>query len=125
MAKAINNNAYFNRARNLSKNLMIEHIKEVLDVKGYVNGSDKVLKMDMCQASYLRGIYKAIDALTDIYIILDRQGDRTAMLTDLLSDELFADYIVDRYAFEQKLSPELYQEYYKEAEEDDELTDVI
>ena len=125
MAKAINNNAYLNRARkSLSNNLMIEHIKEVLDVKGYVNGSDKVLKMDMCQASYLRGIYKAIDVLTDTYITLDRQGGRTAMLTDLLGDELFADYIVDRYAFEQKLFPELYQEYYKEAEEDDELTDV-
>lgn len=125
MAKGISNNAYLNPARkSLSKNLMIEHIKEVLDVKGYVNGSDKVLKMDMCQASYLRGIYKAIDVLTDTYISLDRQDDRSAMLTDLLGDELFADYIVDRYAFQQKLSPELYQEYYKEAEEDDDLIDV-
>jgi hypothetical protein len=124
MAKGIYNNAYINRARNLSKNLMIEHIKEVLDVKGYENGSDKVLKMDMCQASYLRGIYEAIDLLTDIYITLNKQGGRTAVLTDLLGDEWFADYIVDHYAFKQKLSPMLYQEFYKEAEEDDALTDV-
>lgn len=124
MAKGIYNNAYINRARNLCKNLMIEHIKEVLDVKGYENGSDKVLKMDMCQASYLRGIYEAIDLLTDIYITLNKQGGRTAVLTDLLGDEWFADYIVDHYAFKQKLAPKLYQEFYKEAEEDDALTDV-
>jgi hypothetical protein len=124
MAKSIRNEAYIYRARNLSKNLMIEHIKEVLDVKGYVNGSDKVLKMDMCQASYLRGIYKAIDVLTDTYITLDRQGGRTAMLTDLLGDELFADYIVDRYAFEQKLFPATYKEWYDDAVENDDLVDV-
>ena len=124
MAKGIRNEAYIYRAHNLSKNLMIEHIKEVLDVKGYENGSDKVLKMDKCQASYLRGIYKAFDLMADIYITLKKKGGRTEFLTDLLDEEFFADYIIDRYAFEQKLSPELYQEYYKEAEEDDELTDV-
>ena len=125
MAKSIRNEAYIYRARNLSKNLMIEHIKEALDVNGYVNGSDIVRNMDKCKASYLRGIYKAFDLMADIYLTLKKKGGRTEFLTDLLDEEFFADYIIDRYAFEQKLSPELYQEYYKEAEEDDELTDVI
>lgn len=124
MAKAILNDAYFNRARNLSKNLMIEHIKEALDVKGYVNGSDKVRNMDKCQASYLKGIYKAFDLLADIYIILKKQGGRTDFLTDLFDDEFFADYIIDRYAFEQILDPDLYQEFYQDAEEEDNLTEL-
>ena len=124
MAKSIRNEAYIYRARNLSKNLMIEHIKEALDVNGYVNGSDKVLKMDKCQASYLRGIYKAFDLMADIYITLKKKGGRTEFLTDLLDEEFFADYIIDRYAFEQILYPDLYQEYYQDAEEEDNLIDL-
>ena len=124
MAKGIRNEAYIYRARNLSKNLMIEHIKEALDVNGYVNGSDKVLKMDKCQASYLRGIYKAFDLMADIYITLKKKGGRTEFLTDLLDEEFFADYIIDRYAFEQILYPDLYQEYYQDAEEEDNLIDL-
>lgn len=124
MAKGIRNEAYIYRARNLSKNLMIEHIKEALGVIGYQNGSDKVLKMDKCQASYLRGIYKAFDLMADIYLTLKKKGGRTEFLTDLLDEEFFADYIIDRYAFEQILYPELYQEYLEEAEQDDNLIDL-
>ena len=124
MAKSIRNEAYMYLAHNLSKNLMIEHIKEALDVNGYVNGSDKVRNMDKCQASYLRGIYKAFDLMADIYITLKKKGGRTEFLTDLLDEEFFADYIIDRYAFEQILYPDLYQEYYQDAEEEDNLIDL-
>lgn len=124
MAKGIRNEAYIYLAHNLSKNLMIEHIKEALGVIGYQNGSDKVLKMDKCQASYLRGIYKAFDLMADIYLTLKKKGGRTEFLTDLLDEEFFADYIIDRYAFEQILYPELYQEYLEEAEQDDNLIDL-
>ena len=124
MAKGIRNEAYIYRARSLSKNLMIEHIKEALDVVGYENGSEKVLKMDKCQASYLRGIYKALDLMADIFLTLKKKGGRTEFLTDLLDEEFFADYIIDRHAFEQILYPELYKEYYQDAELEDNLTDV-
>lgn len=124
MAKGICNEAYIYRAHNLSKNLMIEHIKEALDVIGYQNGSDKVLKMDKCQASYLRGIYKAFDLMADIYLTLKKQGGRTEFLTDLLDEEFFADYIIDRYAFEQILYPELYEQYYQDAVQEDNLFDL-
>ena len=124
MAKGICNEAYIYRAHNLSKNLMIEHIKEALGVNGYQNGSDLVRNMDKCQASYLRGIYKAFDLMADIYLTLKKKGGRTEFLTDLLDEEFFADYIIDRYAFEQILCPELYQQYFQDAELEDNLTDV-
>lgn len=124
MAKSICNEAYIYRAHNLSKNLMIEHIKEALDVIGYQNGSDKVLKMDKCQASFLRGIYKAFDLMADIYLTLKKKGGRTEFLTDLLDEEFFADYIIDRYAFEQILYPDLYQQYFQDAEQEDNLIDL-
>ena len=95
-----------------------------LDVNGYVNGSDIVRNMDKCKASYLRGIYKAFDLMADIYITLKKKGGRTEFLTDLLDEEFFADYIIDRYAFEQILYPDLYQEYYQDAEEEDNLIDL-
>lgn len=103
---------------------MIEHIKEALDVIGYQNGSDKVLKMDKCQASFLRGIYKAFDLMADIYLTLKKKGGRTEFLTDLLDEEFFADYIIDRYAFEQILYPDLYQQYFQDAEQEDNLIDL-
>lgn len=124
MANGIRNEAYIYRAHNLSKNLMIEHIKEVLDVNGYLNGSEKVLKMDKCQASYLRGIYKAFDLMADIYLTLKKKGGRTEFLTDLLDEEFFADYIIDRYAFEQILYPDLYKEYYQDAELENNLIEL-
>ena len=124
MARGIRNEAYIYRARSLSKNLMIGYIKDALDVNGYENGSDKVLKMDKCQASYLRGIYKALDLMADIYLTLKKKGGRTEFLTDLLDEEFFADYIIDRFAFEQILYPELYNQYYQDAELEDNLTDV-
>jgi len=124
MAKGIRNEAYIYRARSLSKNLMIGHIKDSLDVNGYENGSEKVLKMDKCQASYLRGIYKALDLMADIFLTLKKKGGRTEFLTDLLDEEFFADYIIDRFAFEQILYPDLYKQYYQDAELEDNLTDV-
>ena len=124
MAKGIYNRPYIQGATELGKRLMIKHIKECLDVEGYTNGCKKALKMDNTQAAYLRGIYKTLDLLSTMWIALKRQGSEGVLITNLLGDEFFADYIVDRYAFQQKLSPELYQEYYKEAEEDDDLIDV-
>ncbi len=124
MAKGIYNRPYIQGATQLGKRLIIKHIKECLDVEGYTNGSRKVLKMGKSQEGFLRGIYKALDLLSNIWIALKKQGCEGVLITSLLEDDFFADYIVDRYAFMQKLSPELYQQYYKEAEEDDGLIEV-
>ena len=124
MAKIIYNRMYVNGPTGLGKRLMIKHIKECLKLEDYINGSDKVLKMDMCQASYMRGVYEALDLLTDIYISLKKHGSGTAMITNLLDDEFFADYIVDHFAVKQILFPDTYKEFYKEAEEEDEITVV-
>ena len=124
MAKGIYNRPYIQGATELGKRLMIKHIMECLNVEGYTNGCKKAHKMDKTKAAYLLGIYKTLDLLSTMWIALKKQGCDGVLITSLLGDEFFADYIVDRYAFQQKLLPELYQEYYKEAEEDDELIDV-
>ena len=124
MAKGINNEFHRYGPTGLGKILVVDHIKKCLDVVGYVNGSEKVLKMDKCQASYLRGVYEALDLLVNLWETTKDEESGTALITNLLSDEWFADYIVDHYAFQQKLSPETYRQFYEQEEKEHKLVKV-
>ena len=124
MAKAIFNRPYIEGANELGKRLMIKHIMECLGVEGYTNGCKKALKMDKTQSAYLRGIYETLYLLSNMWITLKKQGSEGVLITDLLGDEHFADYIVDRYAYLQKLFPATYREEYEEAVKNNELVEV-
>lgn len=124
MAKGINNEFHRYGPTGLGKILVVDHIKKCLDVEDYVNGSEKVLKMDNCQASYLRGVYDALELLVDLWATTKEEESGTALITNLLSDEWFADYIVDHYAIQQKLSPETYRKIYEEEEKENKLVNV-
>ena len=124
MAKAIFNRPYIEGATELGKRLMIKHIMECLGVEGYQNGGKKALKMDKTQAAYLRGIYEALELLSNMWITLKKGGSEGFLITNLLSDEFCADYIVDRYAYLQKLFPTTYKEAYEQAERNNDLVEV-
>ena len=124
MAKGIFNRPYIDGAPELGKRLMIKHIKDYLGVGGYTNGTQKALKMDKSQAAYLHGIYVTLDLLSSMWIRLGDEGADIRLITDLLNDEFFADYIVDHYAFKQKLFPTIYKELYENAENNNDLVEV-
>ena len=124
MAKGIYNNAYLYGPKGLGKKLMVDHIKKTLNVEGYLNGTIKVLKMDKSQASYLRGIYEALDLLSNLWATAKDEEFGTAMITNLISDEWFADYIVDHFAVKQRLFPTTYKEMYEEAENEGSIIEV-
>lgn len=124
MAKGINNEFHRYGPTGLGKILVVDHIKKCLDIEGYENGSEKVLKMDKFQASYLKGVYDALDLLVDLWATTKDEEAGTALITNLLSDEWFADYIVDHYAFQQKLSPSTYRQFYEQEEKDNNLINV-
>jgi len=123
MAKGIYNKMYLYGPTGLGKILLVDHIKKCLDIEGYQNGSNKVLKMDKCQASYLRGVYEALDLLVNLWATAKKE-DGTALITNLLDDEWFADYIVDHFAFKQRLFPTTYKEMYEDAENEGSIIEV-
>ena len=124
MAKGIYNRPYTEGATELGKRLMIRHIKECLDVEGYSNGCKKALKLDKSQAAYLRGIYETLNLLSNMWITLKKGGSEGVLITNLLSDEFCADYIVDRYTYLQKLFPFSYKEAYEEAVKNNDIVEV-
>ena len=124
MAKAIFNRPYMEGSTELAKRLMIKHIKECLDVEGYSNGCKKALKLDKSQAAYLRGIYETLNLLSNMWITLKKGGSEGVLITNLLGDEHFADYIVDRYTYLQKLFPFFYKEAYEEAVKNNDIVEV-
>jgi len=124
MAKGIFNRPYMDGSPELAKRLFVRHIKECLDVEGYTNGTQKALKIDKAQAAYLRGIYEALDLLTKMWIKLKNDGCDGVSITNLLGDEHFPDYIIDRFTYYQKLFPATYKEWYDDAVENDDLVDV-
>lgn len=122
MAKGIYNRLFQEGPDKLTNCFLANNFKELLDTE-VENGTVKCLKMKKERASYLNGIYAAICQLSETYNVLKKEGHQELM-HEFLSDGNCADYIVDRFAYMQVLSPILYKDYIEEAEKEDNIIDL-
>lgn len=122
MAKSIYNRLYQEGPDKLTNWLLAHNFKSAFNTD-VENGTAECRKMKKERAAYISGIYAAFCQISETYITLTKQG-HPELLDEFLSDKNCADYIMDRFAHIQVLTPFLYKQCLEEAEKDDNVLDV-
>jgi hypothetical protein len=122
MAKAIYNRLFQDGPEKLTNWLLAYNFKQAFNTN-IENGTAECRKMKKERAAYISGIYAAFCQISETYITLKKQG-HPELLHEFLSDKNCADYIIDRFAHIQVLTPFLYNQCLEEAEKDDNVIEV-